>query len=110
MKTRFAALALLTLAASASVASAADSFLPLERAYDGGSTVDFETVRAAGTGMLEIYAYTGGEQGDLLGSSPVLPGVNLDVKVNIGNSVGTDLMAVLVVNGQVVDTSILPRS
>ena len=91
------------LAASATIASA-DSYISnfsMEQAND--TQVELGTVRAEGNGVVEIYAFHGGEVGALLGSEAVLAGANQDVNVDILRS-GTDAIAFLKVDGQVVDT------
>lgn len=95
------ALAAVTLAATASVASA-NSYFELPRAQNTTSTVELGIVRAAGDGVVEIYDYRTGTQGDLLGTQNVRQGANSDVRVNTGSAVRNDVIAVLKVDGETV--------
>ena len=53
---------------------------------------------------MEIYAFHKGEIGDLLGSEAVNAGANANVRVGLGKAPVTDVIAQLVVGGQVVDS------
>jgi hypothetical protein len=110
MNRSIAALSLVTLAASAGMAAADTSYLPIPTPYDGSSTVDFDFVRADGAGVVEIYTYNAGQQGDLIGSAPVVAGANDNLRVDVGIGTQLDLIAVLRVGGQIVDTTVLPNS
>jgi len=98
----------LTIAAAAIAASAtfasADSYISNfveDQARD--TQVELGTVRAKGNGTVEIFAFHKGELGALLGSEAVMAGANTDVNVDIQRS-EVDAIAVLTVDGQVVDT------
>ncbi len=96
--------ALAALAATASIASADVNYLSNfvgEQTAD--SRIELGTVRASGDGVVEIYSFHGGERGALLGSEEVMAGANLNVNVGVGRPI-TDVIAVLTVGGQVVDT------
>lgn len=98
------AIALAAVAASATIASADVSYLSnfvMEQERSG--QIELGTVRAANDGVVEIYSFHRGVQGDLLGSTNVHAGANADVDVNIARP-STDAIAVLKVNGQIVDT------
>ncbi|MBT8412187.1 MAG: hypothetical protein KJP02_10385 [Octadecabacter sp.] len=98
------AIALSAIAASATIASADVSYLSdftMEQERSG--QIELGTVRAANDGVVEIYSFHRGEQGNLLGSTSVNAGANADVDVNIARP-STDVIAVLKVNGQVADT------
>ena len=97
------ALALATVAATASFASA-DSYISNfveDQARD--TQVELGTVRAAGDGIVEIYSFHKGELRDLIGSEAVMAGANTDVNVDVRRT-NLDAIAVLKVNGQIVDT------
>ncbi len=99
-----ATLALTAIAASATIASADVSYLSTFSMEQNNDTiVELGTVRAAGDGVVEIYGYSAGEVGTLLGSESVHAGANPQVDVNIRRS-GTDAIAFLKVGGQIVDT------
>jgi hypothetical protein len=110
MNRTFAALTVVTLAATAGMAAAETSYLPIPTPYDGSSTVDFDFVRADGPGVVEIYTLQAGQQGDLIGSAPVVAGANQDLRVDVGIGTQLDVLAVLRVGGQIVDTTVLPNS
>lgn len=92
-------------ASAATVASADASYiLDLNTNREAASSVNLETIRATSDGVVEIYDYHGGEQGELLGTKNVFAGANSDVRVQIGAASNDDLLAVLKINGQVADT------
>ena len=86
--------ALVTVAGPAS--AYADAFT-YQRFYEDSPVVDLRTVTASGDGVVEIYSFGG----EFLGSTPVRAGANAGVRVNINRRPVGDLIAVLVVNGQV---------
>ena len=98
-------LTLAAIAASATIASAANindlSNFSMEQ--DRGNQVELGLVRATGDGVVEVYTFHKGEIGQLLGSTNVHEGANLDVDVEIPRT-GVDAIAILKVNGQTVDT------
>ena len=96
-------LALAAVAASATIASADSYISNFVEEQSRDSQVELGTVRAAADGVVEIYTYHGGELGALLGSEAVMAGANADVNVDIPRS-NLDAIAVLKVNGQIVDT------
>jgi len=93
------ALAAATVASTASIASAYNA-LPFGDSYEATDTLNLEVVRAEGAGVVEIYDFTGGQRGDLLGSEAVFAGANTDVKVDLGIAGNSDILAVLVVDGE----------
>ncbi len=96
-----------TLAAIASVAlastAAADNAFTFNNTISG-STAELGQVRAADAGVVSLYDFHGGVQGALLGTEDVAAGPNYDVRVNLGQRPINDVVAVLTVNGQIVDT------
>lgn len=97
------AIAAVTLAATASVASA-NSYFELPRAQAATSTVELGIVRAEADGIVEIYDRAAGKQGALLGTQAVRAGANTNVRVNTGVPARRDVIAVLKVGGEVVAT------
>ena len=97
-------LTLAALAASVTIASADTSYISnfVQEQHRGGH-VELGTVTAVGDGVVEIHDFHNGEIGRLLGSADVSSGANLHVHVNISYPV-TDAIALLKVNGQIVDT------
>ena len=95
-----------TIAALATVAlastAAADGFTfnkGIER-----QTVELGQVTAAGNGIVSLYDYHAGKQGALLGTENVNAGANYDVRITLAAPAVHDVLAVLTVNGQIVDT------
>lgn len=86
-------------------AAAAESYLPFTaHTQDRDSVIELGTVRAANDGVVEIYSFHAGEIGDLLGTEAVSDGANSNVRVGLGTQPVTDVIALLKVDGQVVDT------
>lgn len=102
--TKTIALTLAALMGSATLATADVNSFGLDRELDAASSISLENVRAAGDGTVEIYDYHTGMQGKLLGSQMVNAGANSDVRINLGQTVRDDVIAVLKVNGQIVAT------
>lgn len=69
-----------------------------------GSTAELGQVRAADAGTVSLYDFHGGVQGALLGTQDVAAGANFDVRVNLGQRPINDVVAVLTIDGQIVDT------
>ena len=95
------------LAAAASVAlasTAAANGFSFNDSDIAGSTAELGQVTANGTGVVSIYDFHKGEQGALLGTEEISAGANYDVRVNLGKRPVNDVVAVLTVDGQVVDT------
>lgn len=98
-------IALAFVAALSAGAASADSYLPFTAAHqDRDSVIELDTVRADSNGVVEIYSYHAGEIGDLLGTEAVSDGANANVRVGLGHTPVTDVIALLKVDGQVVDT------
>ncbi len=92
------ALAAAAVAITATAASA-NSF-GFQESVEDRNSINVELVKAEGAGTLSIYNLQGGERGALLGATMVSAGANGDVRVNVGNTYKTDVLAVLSVNGQ----------
>lgn len=96
----------IALAAAATVALAstasADGFT-FNKGFSG-QTVELGQVTSSGDGVVSLYEYHGGEQGALLGEQTVSAGANYDVRVTLPTTEGDDVLAVLTVDGQIVDT------
>ena len=95
----YAAIASIALASTA----AADAFT-FNESDVSGSTVELGQVRAAADGVVSLYDFHGGVQGALLGTEEVTAGANYDVRVNLGQPPINDVVAVLTIDGAVVDT------
>lgn len=94
------AIAATAIALTAGAASAGSFFGHQDGFQDGETSVEINLVRAdaAGTVVLETL------QGDVLGSAAVNAGANSDVLVRIpGAGVTNDVIAKLVINGEVAD-------
>jgi len=101
MSIKSIALVAATIAATASVASA-DNYFAFGERLDSGSVLELGLVRAESAGVVEIYDFSKGEVGQLLGTETVNAGANSDVKVNVGTSPKQDVIALLKVDGQTV--------
>lgn len=93
------------LLASAGMASA--NGFSLNAVQDSDESVEFASVFAGAAGVVEVYDFHTAEQGRLLGSEAVHAGANPDVRVSLGVTSADNLLAVLKVNGQVVDQQVL---
>jgi len=100
--TKTFALALAAIVGTASFA-AADSYIAIDNEKDARSFLTLDNVTADGAGTVEIFSFHKGEVGDLLGSSDIAMGANHDVRINLGKTPRRDVVAVLTVNGQVVE-------
>lgn len=92
-----------TLAITTTAASANNSFYVGEN-LEAGSVLELGLVRADQGGVVKIFDYTAGEQGELLGTQTLVAGANPDVRVNVGAYPTSDVLAVIEVNGQTVVT------
>ncbi|SLN64698.1 hypothetical protein [Pseudooctadecabacter jejudonensis] len=98
-------LSLAALAATATLAAAESSYISnFVKEQNRDNLIELGTVRAAGNGVVEIFGYHKGKLGPLLGSESLHAGSNLDVEINVRRRPLTDVLAVLKVNGQIVDT------
>ncbi|MBM1220787.1 hypothetical protein JQU17_15640 [Ponticoccus sp. SC2-23] len=92
---------------TATIASANVNYFSVLTDLDSANTLDLGTVRAAGDGVVEIYNYRAGQQRELLGSTMVNSGANQDVRVSVQVAPRWDVLAVLKVNGQIVDSQVI---
>lgn len=69
-----------------------------------GSTAELGQVTAQGNGVVSLYDFHRGVQGELLGTEEISAGANYDVRVPLGSRPTNDVVAVLTVDGQIVDT------
>lgn len=90
-----------TIAGTASIASA-DSYFQFNDRLDSSAVLDLGLVRAEAAGVVEIYDFSRGEIGQLLGAQTVNAGANSDVRVNVGIRPTQDVIALLKVDGQTV--------
>ena len=99
----FKTLAIAAIAATsfASVASA-DAFT-FNKGIES-QTVELGQVTSTGDGVVSLYDYNAGVQGALLGTEDVKAGANYDVRVTLGAPAINNVLAVLTVDGQIVDT------
>ena len=101
----FTAAALIA-ASTASVASAT-SYFSIVTDLDSANTLDLGTVRAAGDGVVEIYAYRACQQRALRGSTEVHAGANQDARVVIQVAHRFDVLALLKHNGEILDSQLI---
>jgi hypothetical protein len=100
--TKTIAIALAAVIGTASLATA-DSYLAIDNSAEAQSFLTLDNVTSDGVGTVEIFDYHNGEIGDLLGTEDVALGANRDVRINFGKTPTRDVIAVLTVNGQVVE-------
>jgi hypothetical protein len=101
MSIKSIALIAATIAATGSVASADSNFAFGER-LQSASVLDLGLVTAENAGVVEIYDYSKGEIGQLLGTEAVNAGANSDVRVNVGVRPTMDVIALLKIGGETV--------
>jgi len=94
----------LAAAASVALASTASANFSFNEMDISGSTAELGQVSAANAGTVEVFDYHGGAKGALLGATDVKAGANSDVRVKLGVRPINDVIAVLTVDGQIVDT------
>ena len=88
--------------AATSTAVSADSYFEFGENLESSSILDLGLVRAEGAGVVEIYDFSKGEVGRLLGTETVNAGANADVRVNVGIRPKQDVIALLKVDGETV--------
>jgi len=96
------------LAAAATVAlasTASANAFSFNEADISGATAELGQVTAQGAGVVSLYDFHGGVQGALLGTKEVASGANFDVRVKLRNRPINDVVAVLTVDGQIVDST-----
>ena len=98
------ALIVAALAATASTASASNYF-GIGENRNSGPTLEVGLVRAEAAGVVNVYNYTKGVQGALLGTQAVRAGANTDVRIDVGHSTAYNVLAVLEINGQAVTST-----
>ncbi|WP_458789680.1 DUF7282 domain-containing protein [Yoonia sp. MH D7] len=62
---------------------------------DESGSITLKLVRADEAGVVVIYDYTGGEFGEVLGTSELNEGANTDVIVALNNNTAVDMAAVI---------------
>ncbi|WP_147126811.1 hypothetical protein [Shimia ponticola] len=97
------AIAATAIALTATAASATNSLGILEDADDRASYINIDNVRALDAGFVQIETL----KGDVLGMASVNAGANTDVRINLGLGATNDVVAKLVVGGEVVDQGII---
>lgn len=90
-----------TIAGTASLASA-DSYFQLNEKLDDSTVLELGLVRAESAGVVEVYDFSGGQIGALLGTEAVNLGANSDVRVNAPLRTAENVIALLKVDGETV--------
>jgi hypothetical protein len=101
MSIKSIALVAATIAGTASVASA-DSYFQFNETLDDTSVLELGLVRAESAGVVEIYDFSRGEVGVLIGSEEVNMGANSDVRVNAPIRPTDNVIALLKIDGETV--------
>lgn len=104
--TKLFSLVAATLAIAATSASAYSSF-SLNEVQDSDNIVQMGPIMSDGMGVVEIYDFHGGTQGRLLGTETVYAGANTDVRIPLGTTASETLLALLKVDGQVMDRQVI---
>jgi len=94
----------LAAAASVALASTASANFSVNEMGIAGSTADLGQLSVDGPATVEVFDYHLGQKGALLGATELNVGANYDVRVGLGKRPIHDVIAVLTVNGQIVDT------
>jgi hypothetical protein len=97
-----AAASIIAATSTAAFASGSDHIF-LGSGQDVTTQVELDLVRASSAGTVDIYSYHRNVQGELLGSTSVRAGANKSLDIRLNSLATTDLIAVLNVNGVVVD-------
>lgn len=96
---------------TATVASAADNYFAaggnVEAMRDNAQFgYDLGFVKTSGAGVVELYDFTGGREGALLGTEAVSAGANGKVLVDVVGANEQRVLAKIVVGGEVVATKV----
>ena len=94
MNARFA-LALLAGATLAASTASADSYFSLATVQGSPTLVEFDVVRSDADGVVEVYDFSRGTLGPLLGSKRIHEGVNPDVRISLTPPPARSAVAVL---------------
>lgn len=98
-------IALALAAALTGTVASANSYLSFTaETQERDSVIELNAVQSEAPGVVEIYEFHAGEIGDLLGSEFISAGANADVRVNLGREAVNDVVAVLKIDGLIVDT------
>lgn len=91
-----------SIALTAGAASANNTFGLLTSVEQGDSYYDIRTVSTLGEGFVQLETFTG----DIVGATALNAGANTNVRVHLDGPVtAQNLVAKLIVNGEVVDES-----
>ena len=93
-------------AISVGSAASAESYFTCMNPLDRDSSLELGTITSDGDGIVEVYDYRLGEQGELLGTVEVNEGANANVRLNLTMAPLGDLLAILTVGGEVVATNV----
>ena len=80
--------------------AAADSYFEIGVTLEADNRLELGLVRAESAGVVEIYDFHRGVQGELLGTEMINAGANTDVKVHVGTDRRQDVLAVIAIDGQ----------
>lgn len=96
----------LVAAAALALPASADSYFTCMNPLPKEATLELGTITSDGEGVVEVFDYRLGRQGESLGTVDINEGANADVRMNIGMPPLGDLLAVLTVDGEVVATNV----
>lgn len=95
-------LAAMTLGSAVSAESYFSCMSPLPKE----ASLELGTITSEGAGVVEVYDYRLGQQGEMLGAVEVSEGANADVRMDISMRPQGDVLALLKVDGEVVATNV----
>lgn len=93
-------------ATSLGSAASAESYFTCVGPLEDKALLELGTITSDGAGVVEVYDYRLGAQGDLLGTVDVHEGANADVRLNIGDRPQGDVLAILSVDGEIVASNV----
>ena len=88
-------------AAVTATAGAADTYFEQGRTLQASDVLELGLITADNAAVLEIYDFSTGTQGALLGTERLSAGANTNVRVNTGLPASQDVLAVVKIGGQV---------
>ena len=91
-------------AATAMIATTASANFSFNERDLSGSTAELGQVSVDSAATVSIYSFNGGVQGAFLGKTELNAGANRDVRVPLHKRPINDIVAVLTIDGQVIDT------
>lgn len=96
----------LMIAMSLGSAASAESYFTCMNPLESKPVLELGEITSDGNGVVEVYDFRLGEQGEMLGTVDVNQGANADVRLNVGMPPLGDVLAVLTIGGEVVASKV----